>query len=372
MALPDMDRVAADTYDPLDGMVPGAMLEPEDLAETEVELEDDGLRLDDASQEDVDTSGNAFQDPADTSRVPRESLRDNSDTSFADPNSPEMRAQRVRQREAEERLEQEYRHTAERMQVEADRFDAERERIRAQYQNVENQLVTVQNELANAIDDADSRRQLQLNSMLQELNQAKAQLANHFATVPTREAVTQRYNEFWGQRRDQIRSQYASDIPEPQNETARAWQKTNGWMASPQYKAAIPDLYRINADLVREGYDATHDSFYRELATRLKQAHPELPLKDSHGRALTAAAQKSASPKRGNGPPVASARSVSTTQQKAIMKNAKGKPVVVLDAADKAILRSMGRDPNDKTVQRYYAQSKYERLRDEQLMRRVR
>lgn len=367
MPLPETDTLTLDTYNPLDGMAPGSRLEPEDLADTQVELDDDGLQVDDASDDDSDASGDTSEGIPDRSVVSRAT----SDASYDDPNSPEMRLQRVREREVAERIDQEYRSTAAQMAAEAERFEAERERIKAQYQNVEGQIGMVKAKLAEAIDDGDTRAQLDLNSALQELNQAKSQLAGHYNTVPTRDVVAQRYNDYWGQRRAELAAQLSSGMPEPMNETARSWQKTNRWMGDPQYKGAINDLYRINSDLVKEGFDASHDSFYKELASRLAKAHPNLPLRDKDGKALTKAAQRMPQ-SRNQGPPVASARSVSTTQQRSIMKNAKGKPVVVLDAADKAIIRSMGRDPNDKTVQRYYAQSKFERLRDEQLMKRVR
>lgn len=364
-----MDTLEHTKIDDFDGKLP-VHISDDDLRDLDVEIEEDTSEDNasapnsgdsDASDADADTFADASQAQpdafADTSK--RETVSRETSYDAFDPNSDAMREQRLREQEARERLNQEYHHAGQLLQAEVQKFDAERSRAEAYHANVESEIQRTRRALVQAIDDEDASAQLELQDTLQKLNEARMNIVAHYNSIPTQEQVADRWNGYWQERQREISSKFQSHVPTPQNDTAKAWQQKNTWMFDPGNKAAVADLIRINDELVSQGYDASAHSFYREMASRLAAKHPNLPLKDHTGRAMTRAAGRAKGP---SGPPVASARTATASPNSQMRRSASGKPVVTLSPADMAIMRSMRRDPKDpanKDFVKRYAREKF-------------
>ena len=345
-------------------------IDPEDLLEVDIELDDDTV-IQEEDGEDVKDDIEAA-DP--NARLMAEDEADEAEPEpNDDPNSDFARNQRVQQRLLQERVDSEMRAMAGQMQSDVARYEAEVGRADAVLDNVKARIAEARRDIQRAIDDEDTHTASDLNALMGELQKTQSEVEAYRGQLPSKEQIEEAYHRQAETRQHEIMRESGPQMPQAANEEARQWQAKNSWMADPKWQHVNQDLIKFNNELLAGGWNADYPSFYQKLGKMLQAKYPDLPLRDKAGRAFgQPTQQRRPAPRQGQRPPVASAQRTETSRGSEMRKTKAGKTIVRLDAADKAVIRALGRDPSDKAFLREFAENKAERLREEAAIKRAR
>lgn len=208
--------------------------------------------------------------------------------------------------------------------------------------------------------DDDRGAKIDLEQNLAELRKVRGDIEAMAGQIPTAAELDQKFAKFIHQRREEVGRQAPETGLKPQSQLASKWAAANPWMNSAKHSIESQAVVTLSNQLAGEGYNINSNEHFVELSKRMAKKFPSLPIKDSHGRALSGVAPQK---KPNAGPPVASAQSAGLSQSRI---NGKVKTTVQLDGTDRRMMRVLGMDPSNKSHKDRYAKEKLNRLRSEQ------
>jgi hypothetical protein len=236
----------------------------------------------------------------------------------------------------------------------------QRDAIKAQIDSLDLRIDQATSALGAAKAEGDAAEEVKIGRILRDLERARDHYADAQSKVPSDAVLDHQFQEYRRTKKPiaPASDTRGSDGMEPLNPTAKKWADNNGWYRDPKYEAEASYMMAVSNRLAREGKNPNSREYMDALTKEMHKAFPSLPVKDLDGRAMSA-------PARGQGGmPVASARSAAGGIS---MKN--GKIRAELTASDRAVMRALKLDPNDKKAQQYFVREKIQTAQNERARR---
>lgn len=308
----------------------------------------------DAEDDDVEASGGGDDDLDD---IRSDKIRDRI-----------MRERRIRERDAAERLRAEEAYQNMLFQSERQKLAIQRDSFKMAIDSVDLRIRTIREALKAAELDGDRAMAIDMQAELEEARKARGDIEAMQRQLPSEDQLQRQFAEHRDQRRMEIAHQLRQSSPDDgggeyggikaNNQMADRWAKANKrWMNDPRFEPHRSYMMTVNNKIADEGISPEDPRFFQELTRRMAKAFPALDVRDMNGRALNGGRKAPAKPS--GSPPVASARVTSRPE------GGKQKNRVELTADDRRMMRLVGLDPMDKSVQQRFAREKLSRLRNE-------
>ena len=290
------------------------------------------------------------------------------DPDLSDIENPRIRDRIMRERRLREESETRALRDTEQMEQallasEKSKITIQKDAFRLSLDGVDVRIRTATEALKMARADGDTNAETDIEQQVAELRTIRGNLESQMGRMPTEQDLDRAYAGHVNARRQQAaqrprRQDSNDDGVRPLNEKAAHWAKQNAWMSDRSRTIENKALLDVNNALVNEGYDANTDEFFVEMSRRMARSFPSLGVKDIAGRQL--GGNPNQNQRRSSSPPVADARSHAPAANRNTMRS------VDLDRTDRAMMRQLGIDPNDKTKVQRYAKEKFLRQRSEQ------
>lgn len=288
------------------------------------------------------------------------------DPDLGDIENPRIRDRIMRERRLREESETRALRDTEQMEQallssEKSKIAIQKDAFRLSLDGVDVRIRTATEALKMARADGDTNAETDIEQQVNELRQIRGNLEQQMSRLPNEQDLDRAYIDHVNARRQQAaqrprRSDASDDGVRPLNEKAAQWARQNSWMSDRSRTIENKALLDVNNALVNEGYDANTDEFFVEMSRRMARSFPSLGVKDIGGRQLGGNPNQ----RRSSSPPVADARSQAPAANRNSLKS------VDLDRTDRAMMRQLGIDPNDKVKVQRYAKEKFLRQRSEQ------
>lgn len=239
----------------------------------------------------------------------------------------------------------------------------QRDAIKAQIDSLDLRIDQATSALGAAKAEGDASEEVKIGRILRDLERARDHYADAQSKVPSDAALDHQFAEYRRTKKPiaPASDTRGSDGVEPLNPTAKKWADNNGWYRDPKYRAEAAYMMAINNRLADERKDPNSREYFDVITKELAKVFPHLPLNDIDGRSMRQAPRA-----QGNGGmPVASARSAANGGIS--MKN--GKIRAELTASDRAVMRALKLDPNDKKAQQYFVREKIQTAQNERARR---
>jgi hypothetical protein len=236
----------------------------------------------------------------------------------------------------------------------------QRDAIKTQIDSLDLRIDQATSALGQAKAEGDTAEEVRIGRIMRDLERARDHYADAQSKVPSDAVLDHQFQEYRRTKKPiaPASDTRGSDGMEPLNPTAKKWADNNGWYRDPKYEAEASYMMAVSNRLAREGKNPNSREYMDALTKEMHKAFPSLPVKDLDGRAMSA-------PARGQGGmPVASARSAAggiTTKN--------GKIRAELTASDRAVMRALKLDPNDKKAQQYFVREKIMSAQNERARR---
>ncbi len=396
-----------------DEMAPFGNFDPNDLKATMVSLEDDTIEDEDAllddeddtpkakkpskKPDDDDDQGDEFDyldDDDDTYEEERgareyfdeeeyvdgdEEDEEDDPTASKDEddgglNDEFFRQQRIREGQLRQRLEHTTNAIAREMHQEVQEAQNDLARAAQIEQNLQAQYQELAMQAQLAEDEENTAALIRLNNAMQGIRGDLGRVSEVRAQIASEQEIKARYQQRAAEAQGQIVQEFGPMLPQPKSDTAKQWMKRNGWIANPKNAAATQEILRINDQLVADGWTEEDNSFYAEMAKRLKAKFPDLPIKDQNGRPFGAKRLRRGRPVAKNPPkrpPAGGARRMSPEASRSEVRRGKnGKRVVRLSPSDHLLMHGMGKGGNREFMEAF-AREKAQRITEEKRAARM-